>query len=76
LEAYRNGPKVIKTQLCLALADLAIQSDEWQNVFEDMQQRYASQTQMASLLIEFFTVLPEEVDGNNRIPILVSLIYG
>ncbi|CAB3372965.1 Hypothetical predicted protein [Cloeon dipterum] len=52
---------VIVTQLCLAMADLALQMTSWQNPIEDLIHKY-SQTNMWPLL-EILTVLPEEVNS-------------
>ncbi|XP_059471505.1 transportin-3 [Neocloeon triangulifer] len=52
---------VIVTQLCLAMADLALQMNSWHNPIEDLIHKY-SQTNVWPLL-EILTVLPEEVNS-------------
>lgn len=71
LSAYASGPRVIQTQLSLALSGLALQLDEseWPTVVPGMIERFGSSPQTVSVLLEFLTVLPEEVITNHRIPI-------
>lgn len=66
---------IIVTQLCLALADLALQMPQWQQVSLDLITRF-SQTNIWPLL-EILTVLPEELESrsirlgeNRRIDVL------
>lgn len=54
---------VIVTQLCLALADLALQMTTWQGASIDLINRY-SQTNLWPLL-EILTVLPEELESRS-----------
>ncbi|SNX83219.1 related to MTR10 - involved in nuclear protein import [Melanopsichium pennsylvanicum] len=71
LSAYASGPRVIQTQLSLALSGLAIQLDEsdWPTVIPGMIERLGSSPETVPVLLEFLTVLPEEVITNHRIPI-------
>ncbi|XP_030844509.1 transportin-3 isoform X2 [Strongylocentrotus purpuratus] len=63
-----SDPKfhVITTQLCLALADLALQMTQWKNSASFLIHRfYSSNATHMPLLIELLTVLPEEVDSHS-----------
>lgn len=51
--------QAIVTQLCLALADLALQMTSWNNPVEDLMKKFASTNVWA--LLEIITVIPEEV---------------
>uniref|UniRef100_A0A6P7FJC4 Transportin-3 isoform X1 n=1 Tax=Diabrotica virgifera virgifera TaxID=50390 RepID=A0A6P7FJC4_DIAVI len=69
---------VIVTQLCVALADLALQMPSWQNPTLDLINRF-SQTNIWPLL-EILTVLPEELESrsvrlgeNRRIDVLEEM---
>lgn len=70
LDMYATGPRVIQTQLCLALAALALQMSEarWGNVVPGMIERFGGAPSTVGVLLEFLTVLPEEVSMNHRIP--------
>ena len=65
-------PAAIAKQLCLALADLALQMPNWKNVAKDMIEKFGANQQLWLFLLELLTVLPEEVDsralklGDNR----------
>ncbi|KAJ2160910.1 Nuclear import receptor [Coemansia sp. RSA 552] len=61
LRNARSGPQPLITQLCLALADLAVQLGAWTNPFEDMTGPFLSDPESVSCLLEFLAVLPEEV---------------
>lgn len=71
LLSYASGPRVIQTQLSLALSGLALQLDEseWPTVVPEMIERFGSSPETVPILLEFLIVLPEEVIGNNRIPV-------
>lgn len=58
-----NTNTVIVTQLCLALADLALQMTTWQRATLDLISRF-SQTNLWPLL-EILTVLPEELENRS-----------
>ncbi|XP_071476765.1 LOW QUALITY PROTEIN: transportin-3-like [Diadema antillarum] len=63
-----SDPKfhVITTQLCLALADLALQMTQWKNSAAFLIHRfYSSNATHIPLLIELLTILPEEVDSHS-----------
>lgn len=71
LAAYAQGPRVVQTQLCLALAALALQVSEshWGHVVPDMIARFGSRPDTVNVLLEFLSLLPEEVATNHRIPV-------
>ena len=58
-------PPVIATQLCLALADLALQMVAWKNATKDLIDRFSTDTKHVHFLIEVLTVLPEEVNSSS-----------
>lgn len=68
----RSGPQIINTQLCLSVAILAIQMSQWKNVVGQLVELLGNSPETIPTLLEFLTVLPEEVNNNNRIPIGVS----
>lgn len=72
LSVAATGPKVIMVQLCMALADLAIQMPEWQSAVQDMVNKFGGSPELVTVLLEFLTVLPEEMNGNSRLPLSVS----
>lgn len=59
-------------QLCLALADLAIQLLNWKTVVSDIVDRFGQSSEGANCLLEFLKVLPEEMQSNNRLPLNVK----
>ena len=71
LALYAQGPRVVQTQLCLSLAALALQIPEshWGNVVPGMIERFGGRPDTVNVLLEFLSVLPEEVAANHRIPV-------
>lgn len=71
LVLYAQGPRVVQTQLCLALAGLALQIPEshWGSVVPGMIERFGGSPDTVGVLLEFLSVLPEEVSTNHRIPL-------
>lgn len=71
LEQSASGPRVVQTQLCLALAALALQMPEahWSRVVPGMIEKFGQSPLTVGVLLEFLTVLPEEVSTNHRIPV-------
>lgn len=57
-----TNPAII-TQLCLALADLALQMNSWSNPIEDLIKKFASNN--VWVLLEIITVIPEEVTSSS-----------
>ncbi|KAJ3312568.1 Nuclear import receptor [Boothiomyces sp. JEL0838] len=58
--------KNIRTHLCIALADLAIQFPQWQNPVADMISKF-SQPEGIIILLQFLSILPEELSFNSKI---------
>jgi transportin-3 len=54
------------------MAILAIQMPQWKNVVAQFVELFGKSPETIPALLEFLTVLPEEVNNNNRIPIGVS----
>ncbi|TKA39785.1 hypothetical protein B0A54_08422 [Friedmanniomyces endolithicus] len=67
LATYAKGPKPIRTQLSVCLANLAIQMLEWKNVLETVVSRLGTDPASAACLLEFLHVLPEEVTEGRKI---------
>ncbi len=63
---FAQGPKAVTTQLCLALADLALQMESWTDAYQTV----ASSLPLP-IVLEWIRILPEEIRGNNRIVVPV-----
>ncbi|KAH9473766.1 hypothetical protein MJO29_000822 [Puccinia striiformis f. sp. tritici] len=59
--------KIILVQLCLSLADLALQLPEWPTVITDLIDRFGKDPRTVPILLEFLTVFPQEIIGNSKI---------
>ena len=66
---YGQGPKPIRTQLCVCLANLAIQMLDWKDVLERVASTLANAA--GDALLEFLRVLPEEVTEGRKINLSV-----
>ncbi|XP_047992380.1 transportin-3 [Leguminivora glycinivorella] len=55
--------QAILTQLCLALADLALQMPTWKNCTSDLIKSFSDRSNPA--LLEILTVLPQEIDSSS-----------
>jgi len=71
LRSFASGPKVVLTQLCIALADLALQIPNalWANPTASMISQFGSDPAMAGALLEFLQVLAEEFTNNLKITV-------
>ncbi|KAI6047713.1 armadillo-type protein [Pisolithus marmoratus] len=69
LVEYHAGPKAIITQLCLAIAGLALQLPAWDNAVQTMIETFGTNPASVPVLLQFLKVLPEELTGNTRIPV-------
>ncbi|KAF9015064.1 armadillo-type protein [Cyathus striatus] len=69
LERYNAGPKTIVVQLCLAISGLALQLPGWDNAVQTLTDAFGRNPATVPTLLQFLTVLPEEVTGNTKIPI-------
>ncbi len=72
LEVYKAGPRTIILQLSLAIAGLALQLPAWENPVQDLITSFGQNPATVSTLLQFLTVLPDEITSNTRIPISVS----
>lgn len=71
LEGYQTGPKTIVVQLCLAIAGLALQLPAWDNAVHNMIDSFGRNPATVPTLLQFLTLLPEELNSNTRIPVTV-----
>ncbi|KAI0274761.1 ARM repeat-containing protein [Gloeopeniophorella convolvens] len=69
LEHFQDGPRAIILQLSLALSGLALQLPAWTNAVEGLIERYGQNPSMVPVLLQFLTVLPEELYSNTKIPV-------
>ena len=74
LREYHSGPRTIVVQLSLAIVGLALQLPAWENVVQNMIDSFGRNPATVPTLLEFLTILPEEVNSNTRIPISVGII--
>ncbi|KAI4092993.1 MAG: hypothetical protein LQ348_000821 [Seirophora lacunosa] len=65
LVSFREGPRPIRTQLCVCLANLAIQMLEWKNVLGQVGSTLGSGA--GDCILEFLRILPEEVTEGRKI---------
>jgi hypothetical protein len=72
LEHFKEGPRAIILQLCLALSGLALQLPTWTNAVEGLIDSYGQNPSMVPVLLQFLTVLPEELYSNTKIPVTVG----
>ena len=69
LNDFREGPRPIRTQLCVCLAILAIQMTEWKDVIRLVGS--ALHGSSGDCVLEFLRVLPEEVTEGRKINLTV-----
>ncbi|KAH0534220.1 hypothetical protein FGG08_007196 [Glutinoglossum americanum] len=67
LSSYRSGPRPIRTQLCVCLANLAIQMIEWKDVLQLVVSTLGNNPESGDCVLEFLRVLPEEVTEGRKI---------
>lgn len=58
--------RLIRTQLCLALSQLALQCLQWNNAMEEITTQLSARPDYLPALLEFLKVLPEELSDANR----------
>lgn len=75
LERYHTGPRTIIVQLSLALAGLALQLPAWDNPAQTLIDFFGRNPATVPTLLEFLTLLPEEITSNTRIPVTVSFVF-
>lgn len=71
LANYSKGPKPIRTQLCVCLANLAIQMLEWKDVLQMVVTTLGNDSSSIACVLEFLHVLPEEVTEGRKINLTV-----
>ncbi|KAI9888555.1 MAG: Nuclear import receptor [Vezdaea aestivalis] len=64
---YRAGPRPIRTQLCVCLANLTIQMVEWKKPLEMVVSTLGSDPASSTCVLEYLRVLPEEVTEGRKI---------
>ncbi|KAI0660358.1 ARM repeat-containing protein [Cubamyces menziesii] len=69
LETYHAGPRNILLQICLAISGLALQLPAWEDPVQDMIDAFGRNPATVPALLQFLTVLPEEITTNTKIPI-------
>lgn len=72
LKNATSGPKAIVTQLCIALSDLLLQVPEWTNALQEMIDQLGSTPDTVAALLEFLSILPQEMTGETRIRVSVG----
>ncbi|KAI8903771.1 armadillo-type protein [Gorgonomyces haynaldii] len=70
---FRSGPKALLTQLSISLADLAVQMTDWHDPVGYMIDQFQT-SEMQLVLLEFLSVLPEELLYNRKIGVDRSLV--
>ncbi|GAA5857671.1 hypothetical protein JCM8547_004324 [Rhodosporidiobolus lusitaniae] len=71
LRNFASGPRVILTQICIALADIALQltAQQWPDPVATMIEMFGKEPEMAAALLEFLQVLAEEFNSNYKISV-------
>ncbi|KAF2732980.1 ARM repeat-containing protein [Polyplosphaeria fusca] len=72
LVTFRNGPKPIRLQLCVCLANLAIQWTEWKDVLPLVVTTLGTDPATLPCVLDFLRVLPEEVTHGRKINLTES----
>lgn len=72
LAAFASGPRPIQTQLCVGLANLAIQMTSWKDVLATVGSTLGSNA--GDCVLEFLKILPEEVTEGRKINLSVRSI--
>ncbi|KAF1939953.1 karyopherin [Clathrospora elynae] len=67
LAIFHAGPKPIRLQLCVCLANLAIQMTEWKDVLKDVVTALGAEPATLPCVLDFLRVLPEEVMHGRKI---------
>jgi transportin-3 len=71
LKTFAQGPRPVRTQLCVCLAILAIQMREWKDVVPSVVSTLGSDASSHACILEFLRVLPEEVTEGRKITLTV-----
>ncbi|XP_057317211.1 transportin-3-like [Hydractinia symbiolongicarpus] len=64
LYQYSLASHATLTQLCLALADLAIQCPQWKTPVNDLVQKFSTKLEHFSILLEILMIMPEELEND------------
>lgn len=72
LAAFASGPRPIQTQLCVGLANLAIQMTSWKDVLVTVGSALGDKA--GDCVLEFLKILPEEVTEGRKINLSVRPI--
>ena len=75
LETYHAGPRTIMVQLCLAISGLALQLFQWEDPVQNMIDSFGRNPTTVPALLQFLTILPEELCTNTKIPVTVSVSW-
>ncbi|KAI1383156.1 ARM repeat-containing protein [Hypoxylon trugodes] len=67
LKRFAPGPKPIRVQLCVCLAILAIQMQEWKDVLPVVVSSLGDDVESHACILDFLRVLPEEVTEGRKI---------
>jgi transportin-3 len=71
LSLFASGPKPIRVQLCVCLANLAIQMKDWKDVLPVVVSSLGNQAESHACILDFLRVLPEEVTEGRKITLTV-----
>lgn len=71
LKQFASGPKPIRVQLCVCLANLAIQMKDWKDVLPVVVSSLDSDAQSHACILDFLRILPEEVTEGRKITLTV-----
>jgi transportin-3 len=74
LATYHAGPKPIRLQLCVCLANLAIQMTEWKDVLPLIVSTLGTEPATLPCVLDFLRVLPEEVTHGRKINLTVCSV--
>ncbi|KAL7628104.1 Nuclear import receptor [Parahypoxylon ruwenzoriense] len=67
LKSFARGPKPIRVQLCVCLAILAIQMQDWKDVLPVVVSSLSGDVESHACILDFLRVLPEEVTDGRKI---------
>ncbi|XP_065647772.1 transportin-3 isoform X2 [Hydra vulgaris] len=62
---YSLASHATLTQLCLALANMALQSPQWENPVAELVQKFSTKLEHFSILLEILMIMPEEIENEN-----------
>ena len=71
LRLYSDGPKPIRTQICVCLASLAVQFIAWKDVLPAIGAAVQTSKNGGEAILDFLRILPEEVIQGRKINMTV-----